>query len=220
MPMSPDETRNERESIASDDTLRRFANSESVDEALASLTAVLDHVPAMIALWDVNLRNRFANHAYVDWFGVEHAQLAGMHIRDLIEPKVFELNLPYMERALAGEQQTFERALTDPHGNTRHSQTSYTPYMVGGHVEGFFVLVSDVSQLKRVQAELSERNEELAAAIKARELLMATLTHDLRVPLGSIMGYTELLSDAMASLPGEELNSYLEVISRNSRELM
>lgn len=45
------------------------------------LTAVLNSVSSMIGYWDRNLRNRFANHAYRDWFGVDPATMPGITAR-------------------------------------------------------------------------------------------------------------------------------------------
>lgn len=217
---TPTQGRDEGDDSTLADASHRFSTSQTVGDSLALLTALLDHQPAMIAYWDRDLHNRFANHAYIDWFGVDPLDLAGMHIRDLLGATVFELNYPFIQAALSGEQQVFERTLVDPHGTTRHSQATYTPFIVEGRTEGFFVLVADVSELKRTQAQLSQRNDELAAAIKAREMLMATLTHDLRAPLGAIIGYTELIADAVAEAADDELTSYVNVISRNSLELL
>lgn len=52
---------------------------------------------------------------------------------------------------MAGEEQLFERTLIDQHGVTRYTQASYLPDIVDGHVQGFYVQVTDVTA--RVEAE-------------------------------------------------------------------
>ena len=84
--------------------------------------AVLDRLPAMIAYWDRDLRNVIANDAYVEWFGITPAQMRGIHIREVLGERVFAMNLPYIEGALAGEEQLFDRTLVDTLGRTRHTQ--------------------------------------------------------------------------------------------------
>jgi PAS domain-containing protein len=66
------------------------------------LHAVLNSVSSMIGYWDRTLRNRFANHAYRDWFGVDPATIPGKHIREVIGEERYRLNLPYIEAALSG----------------------------------------------------------------------------------------------------------------------
>jgi len=123
-----------------------------------------DHMPAMIGYWDSGLRNRFANRNYRAWFGVDPEWMAGRHIRELLGERLFQLNLPYIEAVLRGEPQFFERAIPNPDGSeVRHSQAYYIPDIQDGEVEGFYVLVSDVSRLKEAEAALRDSEERLRA---------------------------------------------------------
>jgi len=119
------------------------------------LRTLVNEVSAMVAYWDSTQRCRFANRAYQQWFGVSPEDLIGTHIRDLLGP-LYELNLPYIERALQGERQEFEREIPHPSGGSRHSLANYIPHVVDGAVGGFFVLVIDVSTLKQSQRTLSD----------------------------------------------------------------
>ena len=110
------------------------------------LRGIADAMPAMIGYWNRDLLNEFANAAYVEYFGWTPEALRGVHIRDLLGPDLFARNFPYMERALAGQPQTFDRTLVDTSGCERHTQASYLPHVVDGDVRGFFVLVADTTQ--------------------------------------------------------------------------
>ena len=75
----------------------------------------------MVAYWDASLRCVLANRAYERWFGVSPENLVGKHISELLGP-LYQLNLPYIEGALRGERQEFERTIPDPKGGPpRHS---------------------------------------------------------------------------------------------------
>ena len=126
------------------------------------LVTILDHVPGMVALWDGGLRNRFANRAYVEWFGITPAQMRGMHIAELLGPIVFESNRPFIEGALSGERQLFERTLIDVLGRRRVTQAEYVPRTVNGRPDGFFVLVTDISARVDVERSLRESVERVA----------------------------------------------------------
>jgi PAS domain S-box-containing protein len=119
------------------------------------LKTMLDHIPAMIGFWDTDLINRFANHAYLDWFGISPQHINGCHLQDVISPRLFELNRPYIQAALAGQAQRFERIIFNPlSGAKRCSQTDYIPYVHAGAVAGYFVLVSDISAQKTAEQAL------------------------------------------------------------------
>lgn len=149
------------------------------DREVDDLLSVLDHLPAMVAYWDKECLNRIANAAYVEWFGMTPAEMHGMHIRDLLGPGIYQLNLPYIQGALAGEPQLFNRTLVDTHGRTRYTQASYIPNTIGDRVEGFFVLVTDISERVRAEEALAESMAN-TALLHERQRLAADM-HDLVV---------------------------------------
>jgi diguanylate cyclase (GGDEF)-like protein/PAS domain S-box-containing protein len=125
------------------------------------LQAILDGLPAMIGYWDRDLRNQMANSTYLEWFGLRPEQMRGMHIRDVLGPDLYEQNLPYMERALAGEEQLFDRTIVDVQGETRHTQASYIPDLRDGEVRGFFVLVTEITDRVRAQRRIEAADKTL-----------------------------------------------------------
>lgn len=158
------------------------------------LRALVDHLPSMLAYWDTELRCRFANRAYERWFGVSPEALLGKHIRELLGP-LYERNLPYMQRALRGEPQQFEREIPDPAGGpSRHSLANYTPDVVDGVVRGFFVLVTDISEIKRAQLALEQSEASFSRTIDEAPIGMALVAldgHFIRVNrvLCELLGY-------------------------------
>ena len=113
----------------------------------------------MIGYWDRDLHNRFANQAYKTWLGIAPRQIPGRHLREVIGEERYQLNLPYIEAALRGEKQSFERMIPSPDGShPRHSLAEYIPDLVDGEVQGFYALVSDITPIK--EAELALRASE------------------------------------------------------------
>lgn len=138
--------------------------NDSVMNMHEAALLVADHVDAMLAYWDRDQICRFANQAYRGWFGKTREEIIGTHISKLLGP-LYVMNLPFIEAALSGEKQVFEREIPLPSGGTRHSLATYTPHVVGGEVLGFFAHVADSTLLKKLEAELKfqkEKAEELA----------------------------------------------------------
>jgi len=137
------------------------------------LRALFDRLPALIAYCGRDQRLVLANATYSAWFGIPAEQMRGIHIRDVIGAEVYAANLPYFERALAGEQLTFDREVLDKTGQqVRHTQATYVPDVVDGEVQGVFVLVTDVTQ--RVDAQRAMDEAQSLARLGSWSLDVAT----------------------------------------------
>jgi PAS domain S-box-containing protein len=159
------------------------------------LRNLVDKLPGMVAYWDSDLRCRFANRAYVKWFGVEPEQLLGKHISELLGP-LYPLNRPYIEGALRGEEQEFEREIPDPKGGPpRHSQAHYIPDEVDGKVRGFCVLVVDITRRKQAEDGLlrMERQLQSTERLAAMATLAAGMAHEINNPLAIALSNLELV---------------------------
>lgn len=56
-----------------------------------------------------------------------------------------------------------------------------------------FLVMRDVTRSQRYRNELEEAKQYAESLLKSREQFMATVTHDLRSPLNTVIGYTDLL---------------------------
>lgn len=63
-------------------------------------------------------------------------------------------------------------------------------------LSAFFLIIigRDITHRNRHRKELEEANKRAEDLLEAREKMMLAITHDFKAPLGSIMGYTDLLS--------------------------
>jgi len=164
------------------------------------LRGLVDHQSAMLGYWDAQQRCRFANLAYQRWFGVDPATLIGRDMREFLGP-LYALNLPYIEGALRGEAQEFEREIPDPQGGpSRHSLAQYVPDIVDGVVRGFYVLVTDVTRLKRAEAGLLNAERQLQAREHLVSLgtLAAGIAHEINNPLASVTANIGLALEAIS----------------------
>jgi PAS domain S-box-containing protein len=124
--------------------------------------AILSNVSSMLAYWDRDLRCKFANNAYLHWFGVKGSSLFDTRLQDLLGPELFAANEPFVRGALRGELQEFERLVPGPGGNKRPSLARYIPHKApNGKVLGFVVEVTDVTLLHDTREQLRLRVAEI-----------------------------------------------------------
>lgn len=180
---------------------------------------VADSMPAMLAYWDNSQRCRYANRAYLEWFGVTPENLLGRPISELLGKELYEKNRPHIMNALEGRPQFFERDLVmRATGEVRHTNAMYIPESAGGKVLGFFVLVVDVTALKRAQLAATSAKEKAEAAVKTREKVLAIVSHDLRNPLSSISLAAQVLSHAGNS-DIDSVHDYAQRILRSAGQM-
>jgi PAS domain S-box-containing protein len=184
------------------------------------IRTVTDHLPGMVAYWDCDLRCRFANASVSEWFGRSPEAMAGITMTDLMGEDLFRKNEPFIDGAMRGEPQIFERELIKPSGEVGHTLARYVPDVdASGHVRGMYVLVSDVSDLKRAEQRLQQANAELTrvARVAALDAFSASLAHEINQPLAALAANCESASLWLSRDP-PELDMAKQAIKRSERD--
>ncbi|MDI1260772.1 PAS domain S-box protein [Aquabacterium sp.] len=88
--------------------------------------------------------------------------------------------------------------------------------------ESAFVMsaIRDISERKRFEKALQEKNLELANANQAKDRFLASMSHELRTPLNAIIGFTGTL---LMKLPGplnDEQQKQLKTVQSSARHLL
>jgi signal transduction histidine kinase len=73
---------------------------------------------------------------------------------------------------------------------------------------------------EQAQMLLAVQNERLVESDRLKDEFVALISHDLRTPLTSIMGYVELALEEVGPPLDDERRGYLEVVSRSSDRLL
>ncbi|HOU67079.1 MAG TPA: hybrid sensor histidine kinase/response regulator [Paludibacteraceae bacterium] len=80
-----------------------------------------------------------------------------------------------------------------------------------------FMLFRDISRSRKYRRDLEEANRTTTKMMENREKLMLGITHDIKAPLGSIIGYIELLNDNKLST---KQNYYLDNMKTSSEHIL
>lgn len=116
---------------------------------------VADAMPSMIAYWDTQMRCQFANKSYLEWFGRTPQDMIGLSMSTVLGASLYEKNLPYIQGALAGEPQEFERAIPRPDGSVGYTLANYIPDINSNEkIQGFFALVTNISRIREADAAI------------------------------------------------------------------
>lgn len=89
------------------------------------------------------------------------------------------------------------------------------------HDGGFFLVISDISDLKEREQRLDEARRQAEAASEAKSSFLAAMSHELRTPLNAVIGFSELLSRQMfGALGSPKYLEYADSIQHSGRHLL
>ena len=117
------------------------------------LRTITDNLPVVIAYIDRESRYRFCNATFEQWFGIPVARVEGQLVTDAIGAEIYAQRSPFIERALAGERVEFDHVMQST-GADRQVHALYVPHQENGVTLGLYALVTDVTEIKRNEAEL------------------------------------------------------------------
>ncbi|MCA9594107.1 MAG: PAS domain S-box protein, partial [Myxococcales bacterium] len=89
----------------------------------------------------------------------------------------------------------------------------------GNHV-GHIGRAVDISERRRLEMELEEKNAQLERLSKLKSDLLATTSHDLKSPIAALISYADLLKDRIAETTREDAERFLaQMIASGHRAL-
>jgi PAS domain S-box-containing protein len=89
-----------------------------------------------------------------------------------------------------------------------------------GEVQGVFAAARDVTERKRLDRILNEKNVELEHANRMKSEFLATMSHELRTPLNAIIGFSEALKDGLIGDMSSVQLGYIEDIFNSGQHLL
>lgn len=149
----------------------------------------------------------------------DEAWREGLRLRysnDLVNAKIYRLILDFEE-----EETAFLMRRIDTNEAIRQRSSQILGIVAAGAVVLMLLFVAvlwrDINRSVRYRRALERANRDNEALLAAREQLMLAITHDIKAPLGSVMGYIDLLS-RLTSDKRQEL--YLQNMKSSSEHLL
>jgi PAS domain S-box-containing protein len=87
-------------------------------------------------------------------------------------------------------------------------------------LQGVFAAARDVTERKRFERALQEKNVELENATRMKSEFLATMSHELRTPLNAIIGFSEVIKDGLVGSLSDVQREYIGDIFTSGQHLL
>jgi len=177
------------------------------------------------------------NESMARVLGYSKEELIGMHFTQILPLKTFERDFkpPFGKFIKRGGEIAFDTAFTTKDGREVYGELrSVAIYDRLGRYTGSRAVFHDLTERKKAEQELQEKNEQLEAqreelVRKATELelvsqakseFLASMSHELRTPLSAVIGFSELMLDGIPGEINDEQRGCLNDILDSGRRLL
>jgi len=201
------QARDELELRVQERTAELLQATEALRQSEHQLLVITDNIPALIGHVGVDLRYRFANRQHVAWFGIPQERILSMHVHDLLGDTVFQRISPHIAACLSGQEVSFEHQIQSAQGHPRWVLVHLVPNIRDGKVEGFFTLTTDVTEQRRLEAQLREQER-----LKTIGFTAVNLTHEIGNRLNGISTTLQTLESCMTRQPTLSIGLLAETV--------
>jgi PAS domain S-box-containing protein len=174
--------------------VQRLEAEEHLEEARTRLRNAFEHAPIGMALVAPDGRWISANPALCRITGYTEDELLGLTFADITHPEDLDADGQLAARVLAGELDSYELDKRYIHRTGAvvwvRLNVSVVRQPAGRH---FIAQIQDVTEARRAAALREQAAAELERSNAALQDLANVAAHDLRTPLITIAGLTELL---------------------------
>ncbi|MDX2074647.1 MAG: PAS-domain containing protein [Alphaproteobacteria bacterium] len=207
--------------FAYEDVTDRLALERSYNTLIAVQRETLDNLHEGVAVFGEDGRLKLSNPNYVQlWHIPEEMAKSEPHVRDIVD----KCKPLYVYEEWESFKQDHIRQLQARESHAQRLELAdgtvidwrKVPLPDGANL----ITYMDITDSMLVERSLRERNEALQEADKLKSQFLANVSYELRSPLTSIAGFSEMLSQEYFGTLSEKQREYVEGIHQSSQRLM
>jgi len=157
------------------------------------LRGILDAMPARVSYFDKDRQFCYNNKEFYEFMGLAPEQVLGRNVAQVLGQQASDETLPQVEAVRRGETIRTE-GWRDYKGQVRRFvQTTFIPlFEPNGAMDGYFVLVRDLTESEHQKEELERGTQQLEGVMRGIDDAVVLFDADLRLVLCN-QGYLDLM---------------------------
>ncbi|MCM2311966.1 MAG: PAS domain S-box protein [Steroidobacteraceae bacterium] len=203
------------------------------------LQSLIDASDALIYAFDLEGRVLLMNDAFARAMGGDRAQLIGRVRDDMLPRGIAQRHRANDQQVIATGRTLFvEERNLEAAGEQVYISVKCPLRNLDGQMYAVGGISTNITELRRMQRELEEANgllearveartreavaarERAEAADRAKTLFLGSMSHELRSPLHSIIGFTSVLLEGLEGELAPAQQQHLQVVSDASQHLL
>lgn len=205
-----------------DDATEKLALESRYNELIDVQRETLDSMKEGVAVFGADGRLKLYNSALAQIWRLSTAMLdTHPHVETFIRNVRVIFNEENTWRKFSQVVTAFSDERSGVDGEMRWPDGSVVDYAVMPLPDGAtLVTFTDVTDARRYEMALVERNEALVAADRLKNQFIGHVSYELRTPLTNIIGFSELLSSSRTGALNDKQREYLNDIRASSTTLL
>lgn len=205
-----------------EDVTDKLALEQRFNTLIAVQRETIEHLHEGIAVLGSDYRLRLANPALSKLWEIDIiGSMPDPHASELMSNACHLFATPadyehMRERLFTVLNQRIPQQSRIALNNGRVVQSNYVPLPDGSHLFSFV----DISDATRFEQALQERNQALEQAARLKSDFISNVSYELRAPLNTVIGFTEMLINQYFGTVNERQMDYLRTILESGQRLL
>ena len=201
----------------------RLSVETQLEETKKQIESAFHYSASGMALIGVNDNWIRVNQPFCNILGYTKEELTSKQFFSLLEKEFILDYILKFDELLSGKSESLqmENRLQHRSGDLVWALLSISLLRDERNLPEYYIIqMQDITKLKKIESDLMNAKHVLEEALHSKSHFFASMSHELKTPLQSILGYSELIEDEASQMGIEQIVSDSRKIYRSGKNLL